>query len=283
MDHVTTRRLRVDGFSEKQIRTAVARGTLVRLRIGHFARPGADEAAMAAVRAGGALACVSELRYRGVWVLDSPQLHIRVPPNASRLPVAPVHRHWDGRAAAGDAHVDMVTALTQAWRCLERRAWIASVDSALHIGALKRSQLAELRAGLPLAARRALDLADARAESGLETIVRVIAVDLGLRVRPQVRVAGVGRIDLIVERWIAVETDGDAFHDQALSARDRRRDARLVALGYAALRPGYSLIVFDQAAVARQLIGAVASHRRVAGSGRIVARARRRAAALGLS
>ena len=283
MEHFTTRQLRAGGLSEKQIRSAVARGALIRLRIGHFARPDASAAAMSAVRAGGSLACVSELRHRGVWVLDSPQLHIRVARNAARLPDQAVRRHWDTRPPADDGHVDVVSALIQAHGCLERRAWIASVDSALHIGALQPSQLPELRSGLPQLGRRALDLTDRRAESGLESIVRVIALDLGLRVRSQVRVAGVGRVDLIVEGWVVIETDGSAFHDQPLSARDRARDARLVAGGRAALRPGYSLIVYNQPAVARQLIGAVATHRRVAGSGRIVARARRRAAILGLS
>ena len=131
--------------------------------------------------------------------------------------------------------------------------------------------------------RRLLNLVDARADSGLETIVRVIAHELGFRVRSQVRVPGVGRVDLIVESWIAVETDGTEFHDVSLSPRDRRRDAQLAARGMTALRPGYSLIVFNRDAVARQLIGAVAAHRRVKDSGHLAARARKRLAGLDLS
>jgi very-short-patch-repair endonuclease len=151
------------------------------------------------------------------------------------------------------------------------------VDSALHQGQLYPRQVAALRGRLDERRRTWVDLVDRRAESGLESIVRVIAHDLGFRVRSQVRIPGIGRVDLVIEDWVAVETDGAAFHDVALSPRDRRRDARLFAIGRSVLRPGYSLIVHDQPAVVRQLIGAVAAHRRVKNSGAIASRARRRA------
>ena len=287
MDQFTTRQLTALGMTERQIRAAVDRGELVRTRRGHFARAGIGELAIAGARGGGALACVSELRHRGIWVQDSGVVHIRVARTASRLPaIGPgIRRHWDALPLAGDDvhHVGLVSALIQAFGCLDHRAWIASADSAAHLGLLHPEDLALLRAGLPRAGRLALYLLDRRAESGLESIVRVIARELGFRVRSQVVIRGVGRVDLVVEGWIVVETDGTAFHDQALSAKDRLRDARLVERGRSVLRPGYSLVIFDQATVARQLIGAVAAHRRVANSGRIVARARRRAAALDFS
>lgn len=145
------------------------------------------------------------------------------------------------------------------------------------MGQLHPWQLPELRERLTGRRRTWLDLVDRRAESGLESIVRLIAVELGFRVRSQVRIPGIGRVDLIVEDWVVVETDGSAFHDTALSPRDRRRDARLFATGRSVIRPGYSLVVYDEHAVVQQLIGAVSAHRRVKNSGRLVSRARRRA------
>ncbi|MFC5503473.1 type IV toxin-antitoxin system AbiEi family antitoxin domain-containing protein [Lysinimonas soli] len=53
MGHVTTRELRAAGMSERQIRSAVARGALIRMRIGHHARTDASETAMAAGRGTG--------------------------------------------------------------------------------------------------------------------------------------------------------------------------------------------------------------------------------------
>lgn len=286
MDDSTRAELIAHGMSDRRIRRAVDSGELVRLRPGHYADSSVDGRARLAVAAGGRLACLAELRHRGVWVLDSDQLHIHVPRTASRLRAGDGRVHWRALADPGHAlagHVSIVDALIQAHSCLDCYAWIASVDSALHLGAVGPSDLPLIAAAVPRRSRRLLALVDRRAESGLESIVRLIALDLGLRVRSQVRFAGVGRVDLVIEDWVVVETDGSAFHDVALSARDRGRDARLVAIGRTVLRPGYSLVVHDRAAVARQLIGAVASHRRVKDAGRIAARARRRLGSLGLS
>ncbi|MEO7722134.1 MAG: hypothetical protein ABIS08_09490 [Pseudolysinimonas sp.] len=286
MEHMTRGQLLGLGMTDRTIRASVDAGTLVRLRAGHYADAALVGLATRAVSAGGRLACVSELRHRGVWVLDDGQLHVHVARNASRLPVSAARAHWRrlvAPAAADRAHVSPLDALVQAFGCLGHAAWLASVDSALHLGVIGIDELAKLREMIPAAYRWLVDAADRQAESGLETIVRLIALQLGFRVRPQVRVAGVGRVDLVVEGWVAVETDGTAFHDVAMSPGDRRRDARLAARGMTALRPGYSLVVFDRVTVARQLIGAVDAHRRVKDSGRLAVRARRRLAALDLS
>lgn len=286
MGVVTRADLIARGLTDRRIRAAVVRGDLVRVRRGNYAVPGMDSAAVHAVRVGGRLACVSELRHRNIWVLDSPGLHVHVGPHATRLrDVGSVRLHWGELLLppTDRAHVGLVDALVQAVHCLDHRAWVASVDSALHSGQLHPDQLKLLRRALPAHRQHLLGFVDPRAESGLESIVRVIALELGFRVRSQVVIASVGRVDLAVENWIVVETDGAAFHDQALSSRDRLRDARLIASGRSVMRPGYSLVVYDQTAVARELIGAVASHRRVKNSGELVARARRRAARLGFS
>ena len=279
MDDITRPQLLARGMSDRRIRAAVARGELVRLRPGHFSTPSADERMQRAVALGGRLACVSELRSRGVWVLDDERIHLHVPPTASRLRSEDARVHWRGLLhpeAATSAHVGAVDALVQAHRCLDPIAWIASLDSALRLGIIRESELAIIRAAIRRQDRHLIELVDRRAESGLESIARVIARELGFRVRSQVRFPGVGRVDLLVEDWVVVETDGSAFHDAAVSARDRLRDARLSALGRTAIRPGYSLVVYERQALARQLIGAVASHRRVKDAGRIAIRARRR-------
>jgi very-short-patch-repair endonuclease len=243
-----------------------------------------------ALRVGGRLTCLSELRRRKIWVLDDGRLHVRVDVSSSRLrspddaavhaiDPASVRVHWHPAGASEvvtSAQVSVIDALAEASRCLERRAWIASVDSAMYEGLLHRSEMGQLAAAASARGRRALPYLDSRAESGLESIVRTIAIDLGFRVRSQVHFPGVGWVDLVIEEWIAVETDGSAFHDVALSPRDRRRDATLAALGLTALRPGYALIVHDPRAVADQLIGAVAQHRRVRNAGQLAARARSR-------
>lgn len=247
-----------------------------------------DDLTMRAIRVGGRLACVSQLRRRGVWVLDTTEVHVHLAANASRLraDLMGSRGHWRPLVRAqstDDDHVSLIDALLQAHECLSLPAWIASIDSSLHLRLLQRDDLAILRTHLPRSVRWALELVDANAESGLESIVRVIARLLGLRVRSQVAVPGIGRVDLVIEDWIVVETDGSAFHDTALAPRDRRRDAGLAGRGRTVLRPGYELVVHDQAVVAKQLIGAVETHRRVQHSGQLAARARGRLHKLGLA
>ena len=286
--HMSRSDLLAHGWTDGRIARAVRDGRLVRIRAGHFAVEPMDDLTLRAIRIGGRLACLSQLRRQGVWVLDTAEVHVHLAANASRLRADPLgsRGHWQPLIRADPADgddVSLIDALRQAHECLPLPAWIASVDSALHLRLLSADDLATLRAHLPRAGRRALQLLDAKAESGLESIVRVLALLLGFRVRSQVVVSGIGRVDLVVEDWIVVETDGSAFHDTALAPRDRRRDARLAATGRSVLRPGYELVVHDQTAVARQLIGAVETHRRVQDSGQRAVRARWRLAKLGLT
>lgn len=86
-------------------------------------------------------------------------------------------------------------------------------------------------------ARAALERADGRSGSSGESVARLAFEDAGLSVEPQVFVAGVGWVDLLVEGRVVVEIDGFAYHsDAARFANDRRRDAELTALGYRVLR-----------------------------------------------
>lgn len=295
LDTFTRSQLLAEGWSVRQIARAVHLGRLIRVRRGHYATPETPTAVVQAVRVGGRLACVSELRHRGVWTREPALVHVHVPPNAARLrsPDDRTRRrtrgevvvHWVPLRAprhATASHVGVIDALTCAAECLQRREAIAAIDSALNLGLVSSAQLREAWRGLtcePL-----LDETDAAAQSGLETIVRVVALALGFRVRIQVRFSGIGVADILIEDWIVVETDGSEFHESAApSARDRRRDARHAAAGRTPLRFRYSQVVHELPTVVAAIIGAVGSHRRVRNSGRLARRATARARRLGLT
>ena len=173
-------------------------------------------------------------------------------------------------------HVSATDAIESALWCLDRRAAIASVDSALHLRVISATELARLRKVLPESRGRMLDLVEAKSESGLESIVRVLLTDLGLDVRAQVKYPGLARVDLLVEGWIVVETDGDAFHGEKVTTRDRRRDAGLTSRGLTVLHFRYAQVIYELESVAVAIVAAVATHRRIHNSGRLVARARSR-------
>lgn len=295
LDTFTRADLLAEGWTVRQIARSVHLGRLIRVRRGHYATPETPGEVVRAVRVGGRLACVSELRHRGVWALPPAEIHVHVAPNAARLrsPDDRTRRRAPGESVvhwlpllrpedATPAHVGIVDALTCALGCLGRREAIAAIDSALNLGLVAPTTLRRVWRGSDLA--RLLDDANAAAQSGLETIVRLLATELGFRVRIQVRFAGIGVADILIEDWIVVETDGSEFHDGAApSARDRRRDARHAAAGRTPLRFRYGQIVHELPSVAAAIIGAVGAHRRVRNSGRLVRRAVARARRRGLA
>jgi very-short-patch-repair endonuclease len=287
MDDALTRAdLLAMGMTGRGITDAVQTGRLVRLRNGHYTTATAGRPLQRAVRFGGRLGCVSELRSRGVWTREPTSTHVHLAPNASRLrQVEGVVPHWHpliDPAWATRSHVGVIDALVRAAECLPRAEAVAAIDSALNLGLVTRSRLEQVTGEGSFAAR--LAEADGAAQSGLETFVRLLARDLGFRVAIQVRFAGIGYADLLIEDCVVVETDGSEFHDAAApSVRDRRRDALHAAAGRTALRFRYSQVVYELPTVAAAIIGAVESHRRVQNSGRRASIARNRARRRGLA
>lgn len=272
---LSTADLRALGLSERQITRLVREGLLVRTRVGSFLRADSHPPAMTALRCGGRLACVSVLAARGVFVHggagdavgERAQVHVQVERNASRLGATAENRsgvrlHW--RSLGRGVHprstsVGVFDALVQSARCQSPRAFIASVDSALHLGLLRTDDLDELFAGLPRRFRRLRGLVDGRAESGTETLVRLMLRGLGRRAELQVVIRGVGRVDLVVDGWLVIECDSKAFHSTWEQQRDdRRRDQALAALGYVVYRPIAEDILYHPEDVVAALRGLLA-------------------------
>jgi len=272
-----TRELVAAGMTRSQIAWAAGSGRLVRVRVGHFCLPGLDDATQQALRVGGRLACVSELARRGAWVTEVPTApHVHLAANASRLrdhremtrrfdPSSGCTLHWGELVAAGsDSRVSPVDAARQAMACLTRHDAIATIESAVRLGLVT---VEELRLDATAAEMSILRRVDGSAGSGLETLVRESLRDAGLRVQPQFRIAGVGDLDLLVERSVAVEVDGRGFHGGEGAHADRRRDAIVASLGFTPLRFEYAQVIEDRRSVLRAIAGAVIAHRNVHGSG----------------
>lgn len=191
---------------------------------------------------GGRLACVSEVARQGIFVLDASTLHVHHSPNAVLGPKADrsARHHWGRlhraphpRAAA----VELFDALLQAVRCQPPRATIAMLDSALNCGLLAPGDLDEFFDALPRRYRRLRSHLDPRAESGPESLVRLMLRSLGFGFDVQVEIDGVGRVDFVVAGWLIIECDSRAHHsDWEAQRRDRRRDRAAAERGYATLR-----------------------------------------------
>ncbi len=231
------------GWTDRALRAAVSEGRLLRPRSGAYLAGDTAGDLVEACALGGRLTCVSELARQGVFVLDASSLHVHLHDVrvVSHIAVRSTRRHW-GRLRRTphpcSTAVEFFDAMACAVRCQPLRAAVASLDSALRLGLIDNDDLDELFRVLPGRHRVLRRLIDPRAESGPETLLRLVLRSLGVSFDVQVDIGGVGRVDFVVDGWLIVECDSQEFHstwDQ--QRRDRRRDQSAAALGYATYRP----------------------------------------------
>jgi very-short-patch-repair endonuclease len=230
------------GMTTRQITSAVRGGRLVRLRRDRYARPGVDAKVADAVRIGGRITCLSLLQMVGVFVLKVSTVHVQVTPHSSRLGIVKSgdpHLHWTKDPDCLQLHATSLrTAIKHSVRCQPPRAAVATLDSLVHHGLITRVQLEELFRELPPRFGTLVRLVDASAESGPETLVRLMLRSIGVSFETQVFIEGVGRVDFVVEGWLVIECDSKEFHEgRKKQKQDRGRDLAAARLGYVTVRP----------------------------------------------
>jgi very-short-patch-repair endonuclease len=183
------------------------------------------------------LSCVSALRLHGVWTMPATELHIRVTSGTIVRRSPATRLHWTHSPAERGLDHPLV-AIAMAVGCLDLRAAVVAVDSAKNQGIVPPSALEAELASSPRG-RLVLSHADGASESGLETLVRLALRRRRLRVRSQVAVPGVGRVDLLVGERLVIELDGRTWHTGERFQSDRDRDRLLVSAGYLVLRATY--------------------------------------------
>lgn len=243
--------LRSWGHTPRDIRAAVEAGEVCRIRRSWIAAPGANVEARRAVGARGILGGESALRSHRIWVSHHTGSCIVSAPTASRLPALGPGEYRIRRDCAGAPgtpwRVGVIDALAQHLpRIDDDRHVVATLDSALNRRLLTAAGLDEVMRRMPRRIRRLRGRLDGRAESGLESLLRMAIEAEGWRVESQVGVAGVGRVDLVIDGWLVIEADGSAWHDEHEAIdRDRERNAALVLLGYRWHRFGYRQVMDD--------------------------------------
>jgi very-short-patch-repair endonuclease len=247
----TTRALRDAGFRDAEIRTAIRRGALIRVREGVVATPDCHPSVVEAALIGGRVAGASAARLLGLWA----------PPHRHPVVEVPRGAHVAAtdatviRGPAGPNRFGMSTAtevVGQILRFEPPQFAIAVLDSMLRRSGMTRAEIEFAAAGLPRRLRRRLALIDARAESGTESIVRVLLALEGIVATPQVRVpfSDLERLDLVVGDRLVIECDSRAHHSTPTELdRDNARDLMLTALGYHVIRIRYRAAVSDPESV----------------------------------
>ena len=235
-------------MSSSSIRRAVLSGKLIRVRKGWVRTTNAPEHLVRAVSLGGRVACISAAQFHGLWTPDHSELHLGRPRHAGRTfgEDSGTISHWQSdKWATNDTAVDSVPVLVrQVLLCCSREEAITIIDSALNLRKLSMKRLREIVSALPPAFASVLDEVDGRAESGLESLCRVRLVKLRVAIRTQVRIEGVGRVDLILGDRLVIESDGQRWHEGSQAfERDRTRDLILHRLGYIVIRVSYWHVV----------------------------------------
>lgn len=259
---VRLRHLLDDGWSQRRVQRALREGALRRARPGVYVVPGACAEAVAVARHGGSMGCVSAARHRGLWVLDDERMpHVWMRPGGrSYDDRCACTEHWDAPAPGEDRHEpSLARVLRQVLTCHGVETFFVALESARRQRLLDGDGMRWLSAHLNAVGREALALSRDDADSGLESLLRWRLRHLGLAVRTQVSVAGVGIVDALIGDRLIVEVDGRQNHDGTpLRHKDLVRDANAAMWGYVTLRFDYAMVVHDWELVEAAILGALA-------------------------
>lgn len=244
---VTTFELHALGFGRSAIAAAVRSGHLWRVRQGWYSAPGVAPVLARAARVGGVATCATALAAAAVWVLPDPRLHVAVPPRAcqlrsprdsrNRLGNEDVVVHWTLGEQASRLLRDLPESLLDYAGCAPPELVAASANSLLREHPEHRVEWHDLRARFPERTQRFLTSVDGVCESGTEFVFWVRLPRLHERMRRQIWIPGVGRVDFLIGERLVVEIDGFEHHgDRDAFEVDRQRDAVASAAGFRALR-----------------------------------------------
>jgi len=226
---------------------AAAQGGPLQIGRGAFALPDAPFAVATAVRLNGVASHSSAAALHGLplWRPD-PTLHVTVAGDRPDEPGVRIHRARLGPDEISD--LQPITAplrtLVDCGRALPLLDALVILDAAVNRGWVQLEVLqaaADAARGHGAAAlRRVVSYVDRLAESPLESVLRLVVSILNCTVRSHVRTRGVGKVDFLVDGWLALEGDGFEFHsDRRAYRNDRERGNGLVVGRYVLLRFTY--------------------------------------------
>lgn len=246
------------GFHRAQFESAVADGSIVRVRRGWVAVPDADPLLVSAARRSVVLTCVTEARRRGLWVHDEkPRIHVGATPGSAGGKPAGIRVHWARPLVP--RHPDILAdplenVLAIVAECEPYEQALATWESALNKGLIQLDALKTLT--WKGTAARLLREVTPFADAGLETYLRPRLRWLRIPLRAQVRIGG-HRVDALLGERLVLQIDG-AHHIGAQRSADIRHDAELALMGYHVIRVSYQQMMHEWPLVQDLVMGAVA-------------------------
>lgn len=157
----------------------------------------------------------TSLENYGVWVENSGETWVALRRGAAYRSIPPTSQlvECDFKVDPGRPwRVSLLGALLQYCRKISRNTAVAASASALHVGLLSQEELTQLGERLSRRCRPWLRRVNGRAESGLETLLRLACEDQGWDVEIQVPFRG-GHVDIVINWWLFIEADGSQLLD----------------------------------------------------------------------
>ncbi|MCD7101409.1 endonuclease domain-containing protein [Pseudoclavibacter sp. 13-3] len=267
------------GISRRRLDQLVRRNELVRLRPGWFATIDANAWVVAAVKLGGHLSGLHRLKllHKDIWLPAQAQMHLHVNTTLPVDPAAPhrlvrTHTHPRyNRTVLQHGVVPPVAALRHGLNDVSMPETVAVVDSLLRHATLRPGNRARPHLDLHVSTvdviaelrrtprgRAVLALVDAQAESGLESIARVLLALAGHQVEAQVLLDNRQRIDLVIDGVLAIELNGGTHRDAERFRRDHEKDLAVERAGYVSARYTYHQILYQWPEVYRDILSRLA-------------------------
>ncbi|TFD06188.1 hypothetical protein [Cryobacterium sp. TMT1-66-1] len=241
LGHVaTSQQLAGIGASRRSVKSAVDSGLIRHVAHGVFSCAHLDAPTLTALQVGGRVDCLTRLSQLGIWCgIARPGLHLRLRPHHHQRRLAPgASIHWSRafHCWAPVFEVSPFDAVLQALSCLDDVDALACLESALFMRFITEDDLEELLRLAPDHLRALLRLLDRGAQSGFETFSRVGFIRAGFRVATQFYVTGAGRVDMLVNGCVGIETDGEEWHGPERFLPDRSKDREVERQGIRVLR-----------------------------------------------
>ncbi|WP_309065382.1 type IV toxin-antitoxin system AbiEi family antitoxin domain-containing protein [Microbacterium sp.] len=252
--------LKERGITARQLASALADGKIVQVRRGVYAIPEAPDLVKHAAFHGGVPACTDAGAAMGLWILRSSGHCVWL--GRAGQPgdgCQDCRIHWDRGTAVFGRLPPVQNVLLQIATCEDEETFFAAYESALRWSKISPGGIAWLWSRVPESLRRLMGIARSDADSGLESIVRLRLHRLGITVRTQVGIPGVGEVDIMIGDRLLIHCDGRENHEgEARRHRDLWRDAAAAALGYETLRFDYAMIVHDWPRVEAAILAKIA-------------------------
>ncbi|MDN4480324.1 endonuclease domain-containing protein [Demequina muriae] len=240
------------GVARRALAAAVASGDVFRIATGVYALPTASRLARAEAVHRGTRTCITALAAHGLphRTVDS-RLHLAIPASSNHgRSSRDLRLHWYAGPIADAGTI--LGAIDVASLCLADVDQLAAIDAALNRGLIAPRDLDHLTVTPSSRAAWLRCHCDDECQSPPETFVRVAMREVGLPVRTQVQVSGVGRVDFLVDDAVIIEVDGKTYHmNERAFWEDRRRD-RVAQVG------GLMVLRFTREDVERDLGGVIA-------------------------